>query len=506
MTTNDVVASLRRIFKVKSPTSGGFYAGIVGADACLKTPATCTLKGGVSANAAAGTVTINLTAPDPEFKYKLAVPHASDPAGEYAPEGRRHEADPRHRRRTCSSRTTRTRSLVMVRNPFFKEWSVKAQPDGYPGPDHADLRADGRGAGHGDPERAGRLDARAAAGRPARRRSARSTRSQVHVTPLTAFWYIPMNTNMAPFNKLKARQAFNFAVDRNAAVKIFGGKNLASPSCQVLPPGFPGHKDYCPYTKNPGTKWSAPDVAKAKKLVKESGTAGQKVTVVVPDDEVNKAMGVYTQSVLNQIGYKASVKAISGNIFFTYRRRTRRTRCRSTCSSGTRTTRLHRTSCNILFGCDSFHPGSDSSINIAGFCDKKIDAQMKHALALASEDEDAANAEWAKIDHAVTDAGSDGHPLQPEARRLRLEARRATSPSASSSTGWSLSRGSSRSRRGGRARRPAPARSAADEQGPAGRNRGAWRRPFCRRCAVGARAATAAAQPGRDGDARPAVG
>jgi len=28
-----------------------------------------------------------------------------------------------------------------------------------------------------------------------------------------------------------------------------------------------------------GTKWSAPDLAKAKQLVKESGTAGQKVTV-----------------------------------------------------------------------------------------------------------------------------------------------------------------------------------------------------------------------------------
>ena len=38
---------------------------------------------------------------------------------------------------------------------------------------------------------------------------------------------------------------------------------------------------------------------------------------------------------------------------------------------------------NILFGCESFHPGSDSSINIAGFCDKKIDAQMQHALKTA---------------------------------------------------------------------------------------------------------------------------
>ena len=41
----------QRIFKVESPTSGTFYAGIVGAKACLAKPATCTLKGGVSANA-----------------------------------------------------------------------------------------------------------------------------------------------------------------------------------------------------------------------------------------------------------------------------------------------------------------------------------------------------------------------------------------------------------------------------------------------------------------------
>src|SRR5262249_23111430 len=57
VTVNDVVASFRRIFKVKSPTAGGFFTGIVGADKCLKTPATCTLPG-VTANAARNTVTI----------------------------------------------------------------------------------------------------------------------------------------------------------------------------------------------------------------------------------------------------------------------------------------------------------------------------------------------------------------------------------------------------------------------------------------------------------------
>ena len=43
VTVADVVSSFQRIFKVKSPTSGGFYAGIVGAAKCLKTPATCSL-------------------------------------------------------------------------------------------------------------------------------------------------------------------------------------------------------------------------------------------------------------------------------------------------------------------------------------------------------------------------------------------------------------------------------------------------------------------------------
>ena len=70
----------------------------------------------------------------------------------------------------------------------------------------------------------------------------------------------------------------NFAIDRKALVNLFGGPVLASPVCQVLPPGFPGHVDYCPYTKDPGAKWSAPDMEKAKQLVEESGTKGQKVT------------------------------------------------------------------------------------------------------------------------------------------------------------------------------------------------------------------------------------
>ncbi len=400
LTVNDVVASLRRIFKVKSPTSGTFYAGIVGAKACLAKPATCTLKGGVIGNAKANTVTINLIAPDPEFKYRLAVPHATIvPAGSPTKDAGTKPLPGTGAYYFASYDPNK--QLVMKRNPNFKEWSHAAQPDGYPDQIvesygltvEAQVTAVENGQADWTYENV-----------PADRLGEIGTKyaSQVHVEPLTAFWYLPMNVNLPPFNNLKARQAVNYAIDRNAAVKIFGGPNLATPSCQVLPPGFPGHQDYCPYTKSPGTKWSAPDVAKAKQLVKESGTAGQKVTVYSSDDEVNKAMAVYTQSVLNEIGYKASVKPISVNIFFTYVQNTKN-KVQINVQQWYQDYPAASDFLYILFGCESFHPGSDSSINFSGFCNKPINAQMHKALKLGVTNEAAANVLWAKIDRQVTD-------------------------------------------------------------------------------------------------------
>jgi peptide/nickel transport system substrate-binding protein len=117
---------------------------------------------------------------------------------------------------------------------------------------------------------------------------------------------------------------------------------------------------------------------------------------------VNKAMAVYVQSVLNQLGYKAKVKPISGNIFFTYVQNTKN-KVQVSIQQWYQDYPTASDFLYILFGCESFHPGSDSSINIAGFCNKKINAQMHKALKLAVTSEDAANALWSKIDRMVTD-------------------------------------------------------------------------------------------------------
>ena len=55
----------------------------------------------------------------------------------------------------------------------------------------------------------------------------------------------------------------------------------------------------------------------------------------------------------------------------------------------------------MLLSCASFHPGSDSSINISGFCDKGIDARMQTAITTAQTDRKSADQQWGTIDQDV---------------------------------------------------------------------------------------------------------
>jgi peptide/nickel transport system substrate-binding protein len=396
----DVVASFQRIFKVSSPTSGSFFAGIVGADKCLAEPAGCTLEGGVVGDEAAGTVTINLTQADAEFFQKIALPHAVILPADAPAKDAGTEIIPSTGPYMFTSYDP-NKALVMERNPHFKMWSEEAQPDGYPDKVQYDFGLSEEAAvtavqnGEADwvfdeipADRLGEIGTK--------------NKEQVHVTTLTAWWYLPMNTRLAPFDNEKARQAVAYAIDRNALVKIFGGPVLAAPVCQVLPPGFPGHEPYCPFTKDPGAKWSAPDMDKAKQLVEESGTKGQKVTIIAEDRAVSKSVGVYLQSVLTELGYQAEVKPISSNIQFTYIQNTNN-KVQISITQWYQDYPAASDFLYVLFGCESFHEGSDSSVNISGFCDKEINDKMKKALELGVEDPDSANKMWAEIDKAVTD-------------------------------------------------------------------------------------------------------
>ena len=402
MKPSDFVTTFERQFTVPGPTS--FYSGIVGADKC--TAKHCDLSQGVVADDNAYTLTIHLTAADPELLFKLALPFAYVVPGNTSPKLTGNNVPPGTGPYMWQSYDP-NKEAVLVRNPNFKVWNPDAQPDGYP-----DKIVEKYGLQVSDEVTAvenGQANAVYAGDTiPSDRLNELGTQyaDQTHVNALTADWYMALNTQTPPFNNLKARQAINFAFDRGAAVKLAGGSSLAVPTCQVLPPNFPGYVQYCPYTANATADgagaWTAPDYDKAKQLVQESGTAGTKV--VVNTDGPDKPFGEQMVSDLNKIGYKASLVVLAGSIQYPFVQNSKNSdKWQVAWSAWYQDYPAPSDFLNVLLGCGSIHPNSDASPNIAAFCDKGIQAKMDKALQTGVTDPEAANQLWAEVDHEVTD-------------------------------------------------------------------------------------------------------
>jgi peptide/nickel transport system substrate-binding protein len=398
---SDVKYTFERLFKIgSSPNAGTWYNVIVGGDACVKSPKTCNLNQGVVVDDAKGTVTFHLTKGDPEFLDKLAVPFAFIlPTGTPNKEV---QIPPPGTGPYKFVEYNPNKEIKLVRNTDFKEWSKDAQPNGNPDVivQKFGLSAEAEVTQVENGQADWMFD-----NPPADRLNEISTKyaDQVHVNPLTAVWYFAFNVRVPPFNNLKARQGVNFATDRNALVKIYGGPNLAVPTCQILPPNFPGYKPYCPYTKNPGSgKWTAPDMTKAKQLIAASGTKGASVKVNTDTVETDKALGLYFVGLLNQLGYKATLQALSPDIQYPYCQNSKN-QVQFCWSSWYQDYPAASDFLNILLGCGSFIPNSNASPNIAEFCNKPIQAQMDQALQQGITDPTGANTKWQAIDKAVTD-------------------------------------------------------------------------------------------------------
>jgi peptide/nickel transport system substrate-binding protein len=397
---SDVKYTFERLFKIgQSPNAGTWYNVIVGGDACVKTPKSCDLSKGVIADDAKGTVTFHLTHGDPEFLDKLGTPFSFIlPSGTPNKEV---QLPPPGTGPYYFVQYNPTKQIKLVRNPYFKEWSKDAQPAGNPDvilmKFGLSVEAEVTQVENGQADWV--YDTV-----PADRLSELSNKyaDQVHINPLTAVWYIALNVRIPPFNNLKARQAVNYATDRNALVKIYGGPKLATPTCQVLPPGFPGYKAYCPYTKNPGGKWTAPDLKKAQQLVAASGTKGMAVKVNSDTADVDKQIGEYFVGLLNQLGYKATPQFLSPDIQYPFCQNSKN-KVQFCWSSWYQDYPAASDFLNVLLGCANFIPNSNASPNIAEFCDKGIQAKMDAALNQGITDPTGANEKWAEVDHEITD-------------------------------------------------------------------------------------------------------
>ena len=401
----DFQRAIERVFMIdkrQDPFIPTFYAGISGAAQCEHRPGPCNLTSGIIGDNAANTVTFHLTAPDPEFLYKLAFSWAyAVPTG--TPD---HEINAAQLPATGPYMTKSLvpgRTWILVRNPRFRQWSQQAQPGGYP--DRIVLRLNvGPGQAVTDAEH-GRADVLLSPPPDSTGQLATHYTSQLHSGPLGATIGLALNTRIAPFDKLAVRKALNYAINRTTVIALNGGPLTARPTCQILPPTMPGYRPYCPYTSQPGPggTWTAPNLALAERLVRDSGTRGDRVTLLDSNQGAgfpSPATGRYVVSILNQLGYRASVRLTSPDAYFSLLGNSR-DRPQIGFFSWYQDYPAPSDFIDPLFTCGSFLQGNPNNINDAEFCDRRIDAQARQALSAKAGDPVAAAIRWAAIDREL---------------------------------------------------------------------------------------------------------
>ena len=106
--------------------------------------------------------------------------------------------------------------------------------------------------------------------------------SDLVINPWIITYFLALNTRFAPFDDVRVRQALNFAVDRTRLLDLAFGPGLGQrhlPGSASGPPRVPTATALTPSSPNSTGTWTAPDLARARQLVRASGTAGQPVTV-----------------------------------------------------------------------------------------------------------------------------------------------------------------------------------------------------------------------------------
>jgi peptide/nickel transport system substrate-binding protein len=308
---SDFVRGVRRLFRLGAP-GASFLSGLVGGRLCLARLASCNLAGAVAADDSSRTITFRLTSPDPDFLFKLAggfvipVPRGTPPndVGTHPIPG------------TGPYRfgTIGRRVVILVRNPRFREWSHAAQPDG--NPDRIEWRFGLRAGQEASSVLRGSVDWTddLPSHLPLLERQ---HPSQIHSNVFPTVFFLQINTNDPPFDRLRTRQALNYAIDRAAVVRSYGGSLANSPSCQIIPSGLPGYHRYCPYTLDPGStgRWSARDLRKARLLVDGTRTRGAAVTIWdISDSGAEPVIPIVTRA-LRQLGYRPRVRVLTSRAF-----------------------------------------------------------------------------------------------------------------------------------------------------------------------------------------------
>jgi peptide/nickel transport system substrate-binding protein len=134
-------------------------------------------------------------------------------------------------------------------------------------------------------------------------------KGRIFLNPTPSVNYLWMNNDVAPFNNVKVRQAVNYAINRNAILRVWGGRSQGQITDQILPPTMGGFRDVQIYPANG-------DLAKAKALIKASGIKLPVSTTLRTRSDAPGflEMAQAVQSELKAIGFNVSIKSAPDSV------------------------------------------------------------------------------------------------------------------------------------------------------------------------------------------------
>jgi peptide/nickel transport system substrate-binding protein len=302
---SDFTHSLERAFVLNSGGSP-FYEGIVGAAKFMKTK-----KGGipgVETNDKTGQITIHLEAPDGSFESELALPYVALLPAKTPDEDLSADPPPATGPYVITS-SKPGQGWEYERNPQWAKNNEKLLPELPSG--HVDkikIEVLRNPQTEVNEIESGKIDWMGNEVPPDRYQEIKSKYegSQFRVEPTFSNYFFWMNATQAPFNDVKVRQAVNYAIDPAALERIYSGRLEGGQ--QILPPGMPGYKKLNLYPH---------DMKKAKELIAEAHPSDMSITDWTVNEQPSKDAGTYYQGVLEELGFKVTLKVLSGDNYFT---------------------------------------------------------------------------------------------------------------------------------------------------------------------------------------------
>ena len=385
---------------VLSEYAAGLFGAIAGADTCARRKARCDLSGSVVTDAEA--ITLRLARPDPDLPFKLALPFAF-PVPVVTPMVDQ-RLNPIPATGPYVVKSTGVDGIELSRNDVFEEWSGSAQPDGFV--DAVRWRFGESPADAFDRLDAGTLDWMATRPSPEDLASLQAAHpDRVALSTALGTTFVGYDVLRPPFDDVRVRRALNYAIDRAHVVKLAGGAAGWRATCQIFPPNLEGYEPFCPYTvaADAGV-WSAPDLARAKELVKVADAVGETVTVSVahlgylPHDV--EIMG-HVVDAMNEIGLRATLEVVTDpdaylNAIFR----------NPTVKPGS----PEYPQVYLAGWLSDFPRASDfieplfrcgAPVNTTGYCNPRLDRRIDRLKRLSTTDPGAASRGWTAIEHQL---------------------------------------------------------------------------------------------------------